>query len=98
MHDEIAALCDVHDFFERFPEFRIEYRVDYGINKAVHVPARANNEERGLELLQRDLKVSLCLPEPCCQNECGHAWLAIIAEFGAHGVHDVACEERHPAD
>jgi len=38
------------------------------------------------------------LPKPCCQYECSHSRLALIIEFGAHCVHDVAGEERHPAN
>jgi hypothetical protein len=38
-HDDLAALSNVHDFFESFSKFGIENRVDDGINEAVHVSA-----------------------------------------------------------
>lgn len=44
------------------------------------------------------LRDSETLPEPGCENECSHSWLTVVAEFGAHRIHYVAGEERHPAD
>lgn len=65
---------DVHDFFERLAELRIEDGVDDRVDEAVHVA------------------------QPGRQDECRHARLAGHVELGAHRVHDVAGEERYPAD
>lgn len=72
-HDAPHSL-DVHDFFERLPELRIEDGVDDRVDEAVHVA------------------------EPGRQDEGRHARLAGHVQLGAHRVHDVAGEERHPAD
>lgn len=34
-----------HEFFKRFPELRIEYRVDHRIDKAVHVAQPCGQDE-----------------------------------------------------
>ena len=36
--------------------------------------------------------------EPRGQQEGRHSWLAVESQLGTNGVHDVAREERHPAD
>lgn len=72
-HDAPHSL-DVHDFFERLPELRVEDGVDDRVDEAVHVP------------------------EPGRQDEGRHARLAGHVQLGTHRVHDVAGEERHPAD
>lgn len=36
--------------------------------------------------------------EPGGQYECRYAWLTIHIQFGAHGIHDIACEKRYPTE
>lgn len=48
-YDDLAALSDVHDFFERFSKFGIENRVDYRINEAVHVSAEGRKANERVE-------------------------------------------------